>query len=61
MSQYVTMTQGDILPDAQKLTGENYQTWKLRCKLSLMKEGTWKCVDPASTNNLVAGEADDIT
>jgi hypothetical protein len=25
-----------------------------------MKEGTWKYVDPASTNNLVAGEVDDI-
>jgi hypothetical protein len=53
------MTQGDILPDAQKLTGANYQTWKSRCKL-LMKEGTWKYVDPAGTNTPIAGEADDI-
>ena len=54
------MTQGDMLPDAQKLTGDNYQTWKSRCKLLLMKEGTWKYVDPAGTNAPVAGEADDI-
>jgi hypothetical protein len=54
------MTQGDILPEAQKLTGDNYQTWKSRCKLLLMKENTWQYVDPTGTNPPVAGEADDI-
>ena len=53
------MTQGDMLPDAQKLIGDNYQTWKSRCKL-LIKEGTWKYVDLAGTNTPIVGEDDDI-
>lgn len=54
------MIQRDVLPNAQKLTGENYQTWKSQCKFLLMKEGSWKYVDFAGTNNPTAGEADGI-
>lgn len=36
----------DSLPEAFKFDGTNYQTWKARMKLFLMKEGTWKCVVP---------------
>jgi hypothetical protein len=51
------MTQGDILPDAQKLTGDNYQTWNSHCKLLLRKENTGQNVDLVGTNLPVAGEA----
>ena len=27
------------------LNGRNYPTWKLQCKMSLMKEGLWSIVD----------------
>lgn len=33
------MSCNDILPDARKLTGGNYQTWKARWKLLLLYDG----------------------
>jgi len=38
------------------LTGVNYPTWKVQCKMSLMKDGLWGIVDrseaaPEETNN----------
>ena len=27
------------------LNGSNYATWKIQCKMALMKEGLWKIVD----------------
>ena len=54
------MTSSENLPDSQKLMGDNYQTWKVRCKLLLMKENTWKYTDPASNNRPVQGEPKDV-
>jgi hypothetical protein len=36
----------DSLLEMFKLDGTNYQTWKVRMKLLLMKEGTWQYVNP---------------
>ena len=31
------------------LTGSNYPTWKVQCKMSLMKEGLWSIVNGSET------------
>ena len=31
------------------LTGANYPTWKVQCKMSLMKDGLWGIVDGSET------------
>ena len=54
------MTSSETLLDSQKLMGDNYQTWKVWCKLLLMKENTWKYTDPASNNQPILGEPKDI-
>jgi hypothetical protein len=46
----------DSLPEMFKLDGTNYQTWKVRMKLLLMKEGTWQYVNPQGGNPPVIGE-----
>ena len=51
----------DSLPEGFKLDGTNYQTWKVRMKLLLMKEGTWQYVNPQGGNPPVAGEPPAIT
>ena len=46
-------TKSGIVP----LTGANYPTWKVQCKMSLMKDGLWGIVDGSkrapSTNDSV--------
>ena len=37
------------------LSGSNYTTWKVQCKMALMKEGVWRIVDGTET----APRADD--
>ena len=37
------------------LTGSNYATWKVHCKMALVKEGLWKVVDGSETD---PGETD---
>ena len=32
------------------LTGSNFPTWKIHCKMALMKEGLWKIVDGTETD-----------
>ena len=55
------MTSSETLSDSQKLTGvNNYQTWKVKCKLLLMKENTWKYTDPTNNNRPVEGKSEDV-
>ena len=37
------------------LNGSNYVTWKIQCRMALMKEGLWKIVDGTE---VAPGEAD---
>ena len=37
------------------LNGSNYATWKIQCKMALMKEGLWKIVEGTK---VAPGEAD---
>ena len=32
------------------LNGSNYPTWKIQCRMNLMKEGLWKIVTGEETN-----------
>ena len=32
------------------LNGSNYPTWKLQCKMALMKDGLWTIVDKTETS-----------
>ena len=55
------MATGDSLPEAFKLEGlSNYQTWKMRMKLLLLKENTWQYTDPTSGNIPRPGEGADV-
>lgn len=55
------MATGDSLPEAFKLEGvSNYQTWKMRMKLLLLKENTWQYVEPTGSNIPRPGEGADI-
>lgn len=54
------MASGDC-PESSKLTGfANYQTWKFRMKMVLLRNNVWQYVDPTSNNVPVRGEPTDI-
>ena len=40
------------------LNGSNYPTWKLQCKMALMKEGLWAIVDGTELPPSSESEAD---
>jgi transposase InsO family protein len=54
------MASGDC-PESSKLTGfSNYQTWKFRMKMVLLRNNVWQYVDPAGKNVPVPGEPADV-
>ena len=51
------------MPESYKLVGyQNYQTWKYRAKLMLMRDNVWRYADPdvRPLNNPVPGEPEDL-
>ena len=51
------------MPESYKLARlSNYQTWKYRAKLMMMRDNVWRYVDPTvrPLNNPVAGEPEDV-
>ena len=38
---------GDIKSSVTLLKGENYATWKIQCRMALMKDGLWGIVSGA--------------
>ena len=46
------MAQGNTAKfSVAKLTDTNYQPWKFKVKMLLIREGTWKCVQDDVPNN----------
>ena len=55
------MATGDALPETFKLEGiSNYQSWKGRMRLLLLKGETWQYIDPAINNPPISGEPVDV-
>ena len=60
---YSTSMGSNEMPEGYKLAGlSNYQTWKYRAKLMMMRDNVWRYVDPMvrPLNNPVAGEPEDV-
>ena len=44
LQYFVTMAESMIVTAVVLLSGTNYPTWKIQCKMDLMKEGLWKII-----------------
>ena len=41
---FIIMAESKIATAVVPLNGINYPTWKIQCKMALMKEGLWKII-----------------